>query len=313
MLDAAALEQYERDGYIVLTDAFPDLAGLTRDFVRAYRQVREPAPVEDGKGNKFRTRAQVPGSYWSALDHSLPALRIVLHERVVELGRQLLGERDIYLRNGGVNEMAPGIAVGWHRDSAGYFHAGEETWSEFMHYPFADGKGCGPSRGCLRVIPGSHTWDEQRVAAFTEQTEGLRVAAGLPAAYADRRDTDIEPTVSGEVSVSLGPADLLIRRGSIYHCAHANTTDDGRLMQHWLFRSHDHAPNNHRFRWEDYLSEDLIERLSPAQHEVLWLGRGQELDGRFDAEREAELGVVKWGTIDAEPALAVGAGGGPRL
>lgn len=243
------------NGFIILRDAFPDMSRLTENFVQAYRACSHEGPLVEGVGNKFLTRPQVPGSYWSTLDHSLPALRIILHEDVVELGRQLLSKSDIYLRNGGVNEMPPGRTVKWHRDSISHFHAGEDGWSEFMHYPHSDGRGTNPARGCLRIIPGSHTWDQQQEDAFVADLEHRRLADGLPPTYKELAALPdaLEPTMPGEISISLGPADLLVRRSSIYHSTHANSTGDGRLMQHWLFRAADHTPNNHRFRWEDYL------------------------------------------------------------
>jgi hypothetical protein len=36
---------------------------------------------------------------------------------VLELARQLEGCDDIYFRNGGINEIAPGRGIRWHRDS----------------------------------------------------------------------------------------------------------------------------------------------------------------------------------------------------
>ena len=307
LFTAAQQEEYERNGYIVLRDAFPGLLALTTEFVGAYQLVAEDEPIDDGVGNKFRTRAQIPGSYWSSLDHSLPALRIMLHEEVVELGRQLLGADDIYLRNGGVNEMAPSHTgfssaktVKWHRDSLSHWYDGERTWDEFMHYPFADGQGCDTSRGCLRLIPGSHYWSEEQNAEFVQMAGDLREQQGLPRNYSDlvadaRVAADVY--IEGEVSITLGPADLLLRKGTIYHCTHQNHGSDGRLMQHWLFRAHDHVPNNHRFRWEEYLSHALINQLSDAQRQVLWLGRGQDLDERYSQERGKEAGKVFWGTL----------------
>lgn len=122
---AAQLDEYRSSGFIVLRDAFPELAPLTEQFVGAYHRLAAVTTVTSpdnparatGPQNKFKTAPIKPGSYWSELDHSLPALSIVLHREVVELGRQLLGEPDIYLRNAGVNENAPGQCVHWHRDS----------------------------------------------------------------------------------------------------------------------------------------------------------------------------------------------------
>jgi hypothetical protein len=41
----------------------------------------------------------------------------------------------------------------------------------------------------------------------------------------------------------------------------------------------------------------LIAQLSQQQKEVLWLGRGQELDPRYEQEREKEHGKVSWGVV----------------
>ena len=95
LLDEAQQAEYAETGFIVLREAFAELAPLTKRFVAAYHQLREESHIEDEKGNKYRLRAQTPGSYWTHLDHSLPALQIILHDEVVELGRQLLGESDV--------------------------------------------------------------------------------------------------------------------------------------------------------------------------------------------------------------------------
>jgi hypothetical protein len=81
----AQLREYRTRGFLVLRDAFTELGLLTADFVRAYRSLAaDPPPEPDptAPSNKFRTRPVVPGAYWSELDHSLPALRIILHREV---------------------------------------------------------------------------------------------------------------------------------------------------------------------------------------------------------------------------------------
>ena len=103
----------------------------------------------------------------------------------------------------------------------------------------------------------------------------------------------------GEVTVELGPADIILRESTIYHASHANSTSEGRLMQHWLFRAADHSPNNHRMRWDDCLSPAVKERLLPEQRAALWLGRDYELDPRYEKERAREGdGKVCWDTLD---------------
>lgn len=88
----------------------------------------------------------------------------------------------------------------------------------------------------LRVIPKSHNWTVEQDAVFTADQERRRAAAGMPTDYSELAkqglEGALEPMVPGEVSISLGPADLLVRRSTIYHATHANGTPDGRLMQH---------------------------------------------------------------------------------
>ena len=154
----------------------------------------------------------------------------------------------------------------------------EPSWMEFMHLPFADGRGCTAERGTLRFVPGSHVWDREQHAAFEAELAAAREAQGVP--EGGRGQVDAE--MPGEVTVELGPADIILRESTIYHASHANSTSEGRLMQHWLFRAADHSPNNHRMRWDDCLSPAVKQRLLPEQRAALWLGRDYELDPRCE-------------------------------
>ena len=119
--------EYEERGFIVLRDV-PEIAPVTERMVQVYQSVAEATPEwEDAAAptNKFRTAPIVPGSYWSELDHSLPFLQVILHPQCLELAKQYLGTDDIYLRNAGINENAPGYSVRWHRDSVDQFWNGE--------------------------------------------------------------------------------------------------------------------------------------------------------------------------------------------
>ena len=64
-------------------------------------------------------------------------------------------------------------------------------------------------------------------------------------------------------------------------------------MSHWLFR--DGASDDHRFRFEDVLTEELTEALSPEQLDALWLGRefeiAETISGRNGDERCGKGGV----------------------
>jgi len=278
-LDSAQLDAYHRLGYVVVPTPFPD--ELTGEALRAVEKLADDpdANTGDTRKNHFRLRPQVEGSYWSALDHSLPFLQIELHAEIVEIARQLIGEQDIFFRNGGINELAPGRGFLWHRDS-------EADYTEFMHY-FS---GANTTSGCLRVIPGSHLGSADRLKA--EVAERRRARGDLePASMEGEADVGLEH----EISLELGPNDLLVRSSRIFHATWKNESPSGRLMHHWLFR--DPPSANHRFRFAEYLTPELIECLTDEQRQVLWLDRDFELDSSYAAERERELGRVFWSTI----------------
>src|SRR5947209_6969215 len=128
VLSPEQLEQYRRDGYIIV-DA-PFLAPLTAEcLAAAAAYARDPARVEavDTKRNHFKLMTAAPGSYLSAIDHSLPFLRVSLHPEIVQIARQLEDCDDIYFRNGGINELAPQRSTTWHFDA-------DFEYTEFMHY-----------------------------------------------------------------------------------------------------------------------------------------------------------------------------------
>ena len=274
----AQLEDYRTKGYVIIDCPFP--GELTERCLAAVEKVAiDPGRNStDGKRNHFRLEPQVPDSYWCALDHSLSFLQIELHAEIVELARQLTGDRDIYFRNGGINELAPERSFLWHRDSG-------DEYVEYMHY-FS---GSRPENGCLRVIPGSHIGAVDGLIAEVERHRKVR---GDGEVGGDGYE-DVE--LPGEVALALGPEQMIVRSSRIYHATWLNRSDEGRLMHHWLFR--ESASGNHRFKFEDYLSEELIGALTVEQRQVLWLGRAFELDPTWDKEREKELGRVRWGTI----------------
>ena len=131
-LDAAQLREFEETGYVII-DA-PWASSLTEACVAEVERASKDSDAAairkfDTIGNHHLLAPVTDGSYWSAVDHSLPFLSIILHPEVVQIGQQLAGEEDIWLRNGGINELAPGRAIFWHHDG------GDDT-VEFMHVSF---------------------------------------------------------------------------------------------------------------------------------------------------------------------------------
>ena len=245
------------------------------------RAARDPSegPADGSKRNHFYLRPQVDDSYWCSLDHSLPFLKVILHPEFIELGRQLNGVRDIYLRNGGINEQAPNRSVWWHRD-------GGPGWAEFMHY-FS---GASRANGCLRIVPGSHTGPR---TPLEEKVARLREERGTPVSPNEDGWEDIG--LDEEISLEVEPHQMIVRHAWLLHSTWLNRTSDCRYMSHWLF--HPHTIDNHRFTWGDYLTQELLDALSPGQREVLWLDREFEVDPAYDQERSRELGRVRWGVV----------------
>ena len=283
-LSADQLEQYYTLGYVVIPCPFP--TDLTQDCLRAVEKVVKDAKANSGDTmkNHFRLTSQIEGSYWSALDHSLPFLQIELHAEVIEIARQLIGEQDIYFRNGGINELAPGRGFLWHRDVEN--DGVENEYTEFMHY-FS---GADESSGCLRVVPGSQ---KGKIDELKAEVAARRAARGDEGRAEMEGPADV--ALDGEVSLELGPGNLLVRSSRIYHATWKNESAAGRLMHHWLFRGPE--ANNHRFRFDEYLSDELVAGLNEEQRQVLWLGREFEIDPTYAAERERELGRVRWSTV----------------
>lgn len=278
-LSASQLEAYHRDGYVIVDCPFPQT--LTEDCMSAVEKVAVDSikNTTDTRRNHFRLAPQIPGSYWCALDHALPFLRVVLHPEILELARQLAEDDDIYLRNGGINELAPDHSFWWHRDS-------EMVYTEFMHY-FS---GASVAQGCLRVIPGSHIGSAD---PFKEEAERRRRDQGYPEEYWVDGLADVD--LPGEVPLEVRTDQLIVRDSRIFHATGLNTSKEGRSMSHWLFR--DGACDDHRFRFEDVLTEELVKELLPEQQEALWLGREFEITEVYREEREREDGKVAWGVV----------------
>ncbi len=271
------LRALRTDGYIVIDCPFPQ--SLTVACIDAVeRTLSDPVGKEiDAKGNHYRLAPQIPGSYWCALDHSLPFLQIELHPEIVELARQLEDAHDIYFRNGGINELAPGRSFGWHRDS-------EWDYIEFMHY-FG---GATVHNGCLRVVPGTQ---EGSIQPWMDRIESIRKERGHSGKFDREGPTDV--SLPEEIPLEVSPDQLILRSSRFLHATHLNDSDEGRYMHHWLFRHP--GEDNHRFTFRDYLTPELIDALTEEQRDVLWLDREFDIHERYHAERERKLGKIAWG------------------
>eukprot|EP01046_Picozoa_sp_COSAG06_P005469 COSAG06_NODE_245_length_19176_cov_167.625151_3_plen_229_part_00 len=219
-------DEYEELGFVVID--VPWAPQLTEECLAATALLQSAATPEevseiDTIGNHWRLKPITPGSYWSAVDHSLPYLSIITHPEVVEIGQQLAGEDNVWVRNAGLNELAPGRGVFWHHDG------GDDT-VEFMHYP----QGATKENGCLRVIPGSHKGPtvartaaealEQGTTEYDELLQEIRTAEGVT--KPTLRDGPEDVAMPGEVFVEVRPDQLLVRSTRIFHATMYNRTPE---------------------------------------------------------------------------------------
>ena len=275
-LSKKQINSYNTFGYVVIKAPYSE--SLLRNALNTVEATLQPIgkKIIDTKGNHFRLQPQVTDSYWCALDHSLPFLQMELHHQVIELAKQIEGDTDIYFRNGGINELAPGRSFLWHRDSG-------DEYVEFMHYLSGSNK----ENGCLRVVPGSHKGSIDKLSNQVQDLRRDEWGTSTP----DPHRADVE--LPDEVSLALGPDKLLIRSSKIFHSTWLNKSDGGRLMHHWLFRpSH---IQDHRFNFSNCLTKELIGKLTFDQRQVLWLDRKFKLSERWANEHEREGDKIKWG------------------
>jgi len=278
-LSDTQLNQLQTDGYVIIDCPFD--RALTDACLDAVNRVAvTPESIApDAKQNHYTLSPQFPDSFWCHLDHSLPFLKTELHPEILEIARQLEGSDDIYYRNGGINELAPGRGFLWHRDT-------EWDYIEFMHY-FSDAT---VEDGCLRVIPGSHVgekdqWMDEVVMLRSEQC------------FEDppKMEGPADVAMMDEIPLEVTSNQLIVRSSKIVHATWKNLGDSGRLMHHWIFRHP--TEDNHRFTWRDYLTDELIDSLTEEEKQPLWLDRDFETHQKYAPERERELGKVRWGVV----------------
>lgn len=279
MLDDPQRAALARDGFVVIPmPAPPDLVrACWRAFEAEAARCGGRPPPGVKLGHHYRLHPQRAGSYWSQLDHSWPFLALELSAPMLDLAEGLVGEADFFYRNGGINELAPGLAFPWHRDT-------EDAYIEFMHYLSPASR----ETGCLRVVPGSH---RLRVDVLHARLARARVAAGVgqPAVFPS---VQLDAPMVGEAAVEVGPADLLLRSSRIFHATYRNQGPVGRVMHHWLFR--ERASGDHRFRFRDCLSGELTAKLTPRQRRALSLDELVTIHPRHRNEYEREHADVRW-------------------
>lgn len=213
-MNSAKREQLIRDGYCV----FPGVLspGLLADLQRVTGDILDGLPTEHEQDNRST------GSMVSVYEHPLFADLIALpeaQEALRSLGFSKAGFSSGYI----ISKPPRSPRLFWHYDWAGW--DAPESFTEqvpqiFFMYYLTDTR---RENGCLRVVPGSHTQDNDLIPLLDEAhtPELLRAADPSRPAFSDRPD---------EVDVPITAGDLLIGDSRLLHAAHANNSDARRTV-----------------------------------------------------------------------------------
>jgi ectoine hydroxylase-related dioxygenase (phytanoyl-CoA dioxygenase family) len=219
LLDAAQVEQFEADGFLVLRDVTTEreVVALRSVYDRLFdpsTDIDDADRVELADGTGLLPQILNPDRYAPEL------LQTAAYRNACRIGRQLLGPESELMGLHAIRKPPrSGAPTPWHQDEAywdpSYRHRAVSIWIP-LQAATAD-------NGCLHFVPGSHR-DELRVHELTAPgcAEGLQTA-----------DQDV---VDG-VACPLAPGDATVHAGRTLHYAGPNRTDEPRRALVVAFRA----------------------------------------------------------------------------
>jgi phytanoyl-CoA hydroxylase len=197
--EAEARSKYDRDGYAV------------------FREVIDMELVEEGRRHVDWLQRGHPDLRPEQLGTALVAddpfwVRLVADDRLLDVAARFIGP-DIALFASHYIAKPPGSgqAVLWHQDGGFWPLEPMEVVSLWLALDDTD-----PANGCLRVIPGTHTWDLKRNRSRTDVENVLSA------------EIDVDPSAIDEAAATdilLRAGDVEVHHPNIVHGSHANRSD----------------------------------------------------------------------------------------
>ncbi|AYY15380.1 phytanoyl-CoA dioxygenase family protein [Actinobacteria bacterium YIM 96077] len=189
------MNDFERDGYIIFRDVIdPDLINEVHGHVEWLRQ-RHPDVRPEQLGHIYLR----DDPFW---------LRLVSDERLLRIAELFVGP-DIALFASHYISKPPysGQPVLWHQDAAFWPLEPMDVVTLWLAVDHST-----PENGCVRLIPGSHTWDiaDKRANTDVESVLGEEIAV----------DVDEDQAVN----MVLAPGDVEVHHSAIVHGSEANTS-----------------------------------------------------------------------------------------
>jgi ectoine hydroxylase-related dioxygenase (phytanoyl-CoA dioxygenase family) len=248
MLTADQLAHYEEHGYVVIACPFE-----RDDYDHLMRLAIEHRDLSNADGVR---PSRLDPRYTIADTHER-TLQLLEHQVIVDAVERINASPDfrVFLNNWA--NRTPGIKplINWHTD---YQEAqrpmGRRVEVAWYLTPATE------RNGCLRLIPGSHrvpVTDTLRELVLHGREQGTHWRS-------------LQTRHPQEISVPLGPGDLLIRDGFIWHCTFANKTDEIRYMYVWSY-----SPLTEKLMLVDYellLPTHIVESPTSLQSRLFALG-----------------------------------------
>lgn len=195
---AAALSQYERDGYTIFRDVVDaDLVAEASDHVM-WLQLQHPDIRSEQLGHRYLR----DDPFW---------IRLISDDRLLDIAELFVGPNIALFASHYISKPPlSGQPVRWHQDSAFWPLEPMKIVTQWLAIDHAT-----PENGCVRLIPGSHLMDiaDVRPAA---------VDSVLPDEIA------VEVDESQAVDIVLNPGDVEVHHPNIVHGSNANTSPNRR-------------------------------------------------------------------------------------
>ncbi len=261
MLTTEQLDHYREHGYVVLPCPFQadDLAHMLGLATRN----RDLSNADGVRLSRLDPRYTVGDTH----EHTL---RLLEHPSVIAVIEQIFGAPGFRIFMANWANRTPGIKalINWHTD----YQESQRPLGfrvEVCWYLTQTRE----ENGCLRLIPGS-----QRIATRATAKDLI-----LSSRSQGTHWRSCETRHPREISLPLGPADLLIRDGFIWHCTFENKTDEIRYMYVWSY-----APLGETTMLVDYelfLPASIVESPTPLQARLFALDEDYRTDlvDRFGA------------------------------
>ena len=195
-LYAAALEQYERDGYAIFPDVLDaELIGEASDHV-AWLQARRPDLRPEQLGHTLMTH----DPFW---------VRLVSDDRLLDLAEAFLGPNiALFASHYICKPPFSGQPVLWHQDGSYWPLEPMEVITFWLAVDEST-----PTNGCMRVIPGTHRMSLQELRPNTKIANVL--ASEMDPALVDEAKA---------VDLTLRPGGVSVHHPNIVHGSNANTS-----------------------------------------------------------------------------------------